>query len=448
MSIRESELARLVPELAAALVGRPLRGAWQPARDQVVLGFADGTYLLLVPRGPDARLHTVPARPPNPQHPFSFQGALRAHLQGPLLALEQIPDERAVEMRFRGATIHLRLTGRSGGLWLLRDGRVTAAYDGPAPPALPPFAPRGPERAPPRMVPDPTWDEAIRRFYEQRIHARRLHELRIRVERGLRRRRSKLLRLLTHLEDDLARADDADRVRMLADTLAVHLHAVRGGPTEVVLPDPVTGAPVTVPLRPGEAPHRSLDALYRRARKLERMGEQVLARMERAERELEAVEAQLERVDTLDEARLEQLLASDRGGPGRRALPRGIMAWTGPRGERVLAGKDAKANRILTFQLGRGHDVWMHLRDRPGAHLLLPMERGHTPTLPHLLAAGQIALLLAHIPEGAKADVRYTQVRNLRSIPGSPNAAVRVWNEKVLHLTRDDAPLVGWERER
>ena len=122
-----------------------------------------------------------------------------------------------------------------------------------------------------------------------------------------------------------------------------------------------------------------------------------------------------------------------------------MTTWTGPRGEEVLVGRDAKANRRLTFQIAKGADYWMHVRGAPGAHLILPMRRGQTPPLELLLAAGQIAAVHAGIPVGAKVDVQYTRVRDIRSIPGT-EAEVRVHNEKVLHITRDPADLAGWDR--
>src|SRR5688572_24289717 len=116
--MNEAEIGRVVDELQR-LVGVPFGNLWQPSRDRVVLGLTDGTLLAMVPRGPGARLHTVAGRPANPARPFSFQGACRSRLHGPLTALVKVPGERVVRAEFGAARLELRLTGRSGGLWLL-----------------------------------------------------------------------------------------------------------------------------------------------------------------------------------------------------------------------------------------------------------------------------------------------------------------------------------------
>lgn len=448
MALRESELAHLVPELAEKLVGQRLSNAWQPARDHVVLGWMDGTRLLLVPRGPDARLHTLRRRPRNPQHPYSFQGALRAHLQGPLTDMVKVEGERAIDLHFGTHRLHLRLTGKSGGLWLLEGERVVAAYDGPSAPVLPPFAGHGARPLPPRVEPDPTWDAALARLYARRIRERRLHELRIVVARALRKEVGRLGRLLQNLEDDLERAGRSDTVREQADTLAAHLHEVVRGADHVVLPSLDGDGVLRVPLLVGQSPARSMERLYNKARRLEKMGERVLERLDATERAVERARSDLERVDAMELEELEGLHRSTRGATERtvRKLP-GVSTWTGPRGERVLVGRDAKANRRLSFQVGRGDDYWMHLRGKPGSHLLLPMKRGHSPSLELLLAAAQIAAVHGQVPEGGRAEVQYTRIRDIRSIPGSADAKVRVFNEKVLQVIRDPSELTGWSRD-
>jgi predicted ribosome quality control (RQC) complex YloA/Tae2 family protein len=449
MTLSDSELEFLVPELAERLVGERIANTWQPARDRVVLGFQDGTRLLLCPRGPDARLHTILRRPTNPQRPFSFQGACRAHLSGPLTAIVKHRGDRIVDLVFGEHRLHLRLTGRSGGLWLLHGDTVLAAYDGPAPTALPERAPHEPRDVAPRFTGEPSWDAEIGRFYALRVRERRTRELRIEVARLLRRKAQRLATLLDNLDGDLEKADQADAVRAQADTLAAHLHEVKQGPDHIDLPsleDP--SKTLRIPLQPDRAPSRSMERLYGKARRLERMGERVLERLETVNRDLAAVQDLRETLDDAELETLERLKRQHGQTDGERARARavaGVTTWSGPRGEEVLVGRDARANRRLTFQMAKGTDFWMHVRGTPGAHIILPLKRGQTPPLGLLLAAGQIAAVHAGVPVGAKIDVQYTRVRDVRSIPGT-EALVRVHNEKVLHITRDPAEITGWVR--
>ena len=86
----------------------------------------------------------------------------------------------------------------------------------------------------------------------------------------------------------------------------------------------------------------------------------------------------------------------------------------------MWVGRNEKSNRKLTFQKARGRDFWMHLRDLPGAHLIIPMRGDSTPDRDLLLAAAQIALLEGKLEPGTGAETccgQLTPVSGFRSGP-------------------------------
>ncbi|HHO54667.1 MAG TPA: DUF814 domain-containing protein [Deltaproteobacteria bacterium] len=449
MTMNEAELACVVADLQA-LLGATVSGIWQPARDRVVVGLGDRCSLLLVPRGPVARMHSIHRRPRNPPRPFSFQGACRSRLRGRLTSLTKVPGDRIVHLAFTTGTLELRLTGRSGGLWLIQDGLVVAAYDGPASAELPSIAVRPVRDDAPRFEPvEGSWDLGARRYFTALERDHLLRERRGWLARQLRQIISRTERLLENLQQDLERAEEAPLLRRRADLLAANLHAVPRGAQAVAFEDWETGELIPISLDPNRPPSDSLEQLYRRAGRLDRVGDRVLERIVQVEGELARLrralqdlpDADLDALTTL-EASLPAPVRGNRGGEGRRPW----STWVGPGGERVLVGRHDRGNRRLTFQVARGTDWWMHVRGRPGAHLILPMQRDQTPSLSHLLAAAQIALVHARVPEGEAADVQYARIRDVRSIPGE-TAKVRIANERVLRVTREPSELVGWVRE-
>lgn len=449
MAMNDEELERVVSELQP-VVGSSFQNLWQPARDRVVLGFSDGTLLLMVPRGPLARLHTVSCRPKNPQKPFSFQGAGRSRLHGPLTALRKDPGDRVVRLEFGRSRLELRLTGRSGGLWLLEGDEVVAAYDGPAPAELPPLPEREPRADAARFAPGPdgSWDLAARRWFTDLERARDRAERRARVEQSLRRALQRNDRLLTNLEDDLRKADRAPVLRHQADLLTANLYRVPRGASAIDVEDWDTGQSVSLTLDPSRSATFTLDRLYHQVKRLERVADRVLARMDIVAAEQRTWSAALQQLDSLDlealvalEAKLPKTVGRVRPSADQKQLP--YIEWTGPAGERVLVGRNEKGNRKLTFQIARGHDWWMHVRGRPAAHVVIPVAKDQTPPLELLLAAAQIALIQAMVVTSESAEVQYTRIRDVRSIPGEIGR-VTIQSEKVLRVTRDPAALVGW----
>lgn len=446
-----SELVPVVGELRS-LVGAPLRGAWQPHRDRVILGLGD-EHLLLVPRGPLARVHLIGRRPGNPQRPYSFQGAARAHLGGRLREIEGGLLDRTFSLRFERGALEVRLTGRGGGLWIVDEGRVVAAYDGPAA-MLPPLPPPAPETIgrPPRFTPGhgQRWNDAAASWFEGEDHRREDLARRAALTRALRRHLDRLERLISALERDLDRAMAAPLLRRQADSLAARLFEIPRGASQAAVPDLEDPDHIhVIALNHRESAGRALGRLYERAGRLERQGLDVLDRLDLSKDRRVRLDEAIARVSTAAREELSALeaLVPPSTSPGQAARRADIVTWRGPHGWQVWVGRSAAANRALTFQRARGRDWWMHLRDRPGAHLILPVRSGGGPALEWLLAAAQIALIHGGVAVGAAADVQYTAVRHVRAIPGDALGRVQVHEERVLHVAREQVPPVGWLRD-
>lgn len=439
----EQEIARVTADLQR-LVGVPLADVWQPARDRLVVGFRDGTLVLIVPRGPSARLHSVSSRPENPPKPFSFQGLCRSRLAGPLTALAQTPGEREVHLGFGDLGLRLRLTGRSGGLWLVAGDQVLGSSEGPCPPELPPLPARTPCPDPPRFGPvDGSWDLGARAWFTEQESRAALGRLRDDARRALSERARRDGRLLDALRGDLERTREAGALRRRAELLSGNLWRVPRGAATVDVEDWDTGAPVVLTWSPGMPAPAAAERWFAQARRLEGARGRLVERIGQLEEALGGWTAATSAVAEADEAQLRRWVG-ERPRPARRARGPWIE-WTDGGGRRLRVGRDEAGNRRLVFQASRGHHVWMHLRDRPSAHVVLPLERGTSAALSHLLAGAQVLLDRAGVGNGEVVEVQYAWVRDVRPVPGTVST-VTVGQEKVLRVTSDPAALAGWDR--
>jgi predicted ribosome quality control (RQC) complex YloA/Tae2 family protein len=396
-------------------------------------------------------MHTISVRPPNPAHPYSFQGALRAHVTEPLVEIQKTDGDRVVDFLFGVSRLHVRLTGRTGGIWLVVGEKVLASLDGPAEnvPSLDPDTGR-PSRAP-RFVPGNlgTWNTAAEDWFARAESDHATAERRRRVTANLRTRVAREQRLLAALERDLARAEQVTEARSRADTFVAHLHDVPPGAQAFEASD--VSDPLIVHrylLDPRKSPGKFLNTLYDRVRRMERMADRVLNQMEEVESRIKQFADAIHAVDAASEdelARLERLsppvTAKSHDGQGQ------YWTWHGPRGEVALVGKNAQGNRQVTFQLARASDTWMHARDVPGPHVVVKIPNKRTPPLETLLAAAQIALMGTRTAEGSVADVQYTTANKVRAVKGGSPGTVVVHDERVLRVTRGLGYLAGWVRE-
>ncbi|MEO0244136.1 MAG: NFACT RNA binding domain-containing protein [candidate division WOR-3 bacterium] len=111
-----------------------------------------------------------------------------------------------------------------------------------------------------------------------------------------------------------------------------------------------------------------------------------------------------------------------------------FFEFVSPSGKKVLVGRSAKANSILTFNLAKSHDVLFHVRDYPGAHVVL-FTQGKTPTQEDILFCAEKALLFSKAGSG-KWEVIYAPISNVYRRRGMGAGKVLFKNYKTVIIEK------------
>ncbi|MCB9525018.1 MAG: NFACT family protein [Myxococcales bacterium] len=427
-----AEIAAALAELAPRIVGGQVQKIREPEAGTVVLHVrAPGhtTRLVLSARPGVARIAEAEAAGPTLPEPTGLGRWLRSTLRGRrLVSVTQVPGDRVLRFGFEAGELVAELTGRSANLiGLAPDGRVLVLATPSArglragqPYTLPEPPPARPE-APPRFASALAIEQAAGAQagdLDERTRAQRHAQV-------VRRARKRLAKLASNLQGDLDRAEGADEWARWGELLKPQIGRLRRGQTEAQVQDwYADGAPVVaVPLDPTLDGAENVARYFHKARRARLGAEQALER-------LVAVEAQLEALDALaaaepDPEALETLLLGEgllrpkAGGGGRRGevVRKPFREWTTPRGDRVWVGRGGADNHALTFGIARGNDTWLHVRDVPGAHVIVP---GATPHPETLLDAAALAAFHSTLREESAVDVSVTQRKHVRPIKGAP----------------------------
>ncbi len=108
-------------------------------------------------------------------------------------------------------------------------------------------------------------------------------------------------------------------------------------------------------------------------------------------------------------------------------------------GFEILIGRNAKENNELLRRCVKGNDYWLHTRDYPGAYVFIRNQKNKTPCLDVLLAAGNLCVFYTKLAKkSGKADLYYTQVKNLRRVKNGKLGLVIPKAEKNLHIKLDE----------
>ena len=463
------EWTALTASIEGRLLGAQLQKLRAPSRDRLALRLrspGESIFLCLCadPRAPrigatESQPSTLPAAP-------ALLSWARSVLRGRrLLAIDWAPlkgrGERAVSCRlsFSNGSLLLEIDGARSELYGLdHEGRICAWARG-----LPERGLRlGGLWAPPEIFAesDPTSPvnfEAVASSAEFTAPTIDLFSLEERCERTLaalesvqrernlrsifRRARRRLTRRKQAIEGDLARATNARSLQRQGELLKGSLHLIKRGMSEVTVTDwfePELPAR-TLSLDPRLDGAENLAKIFKQARR-------ALRGTEEAGRRLEETELQLLQLEELEEellsetsehtlstdALLEQLWQEGLYRPppqrqGKRRAPRlPYQLFHSASGARILVGRGGRDNHQTTFQVARGRDLWLHVRDAAGAHVIVPVDGGASPTQETLLDAAALAVHHSKLRGEPGALVMCCERKYVRPLSGAAPGQVSV----------------------
>ncbi len=105
----------------------------------------------------------------------------------------------------------------------------------------------------------------------------------------------------------------------------------------------------------------------------------------------------------------------------------------------ILVGRNKNENLELTFKHARGNDLWMHVRGRPGAHVVVPVQPGKSVPLETLLDAAHLTLYYSGGQKWGKTEVDYTFKKHVKRIKDSTEASYT--HNKTLIIEPDKSRL-------
>jgi predicted ribosome quality control (RQC) complex YloA/Tae2 family protein len=289
------------------------------------------------------------------------------------------------------------------------------------------------------------------------VEAHRTDLLRI-----LDRAHQRIVRRQEAVRGDLAKIGAADRIASQAQWLVAEAARAPRGATKLAVTDWSSGEAVVVevPLDPARSAKEQVAAMFKRAKRL-RLGARIAEeRLAQANAQLAAIdEARTKSASARTLADLDTVIAGAKraaprdialsgtaagaGGPGARGkMPRvPYRSFFGRTGRKLLVGKTAADNDALTLHVARPHDLWLHAKDRTGAHVVVSLDKGQSCAAEDLVDAAHLAAHFSEARDEKVVDVQYTDRRYVRKPRKSPPGAVVVDREKVLVLRVEPAIL-------
>lgn len=305
--------------------------------------------------------------------------------------------------------------------------------------------------------------QAVDTFSAVRQARERLEQQRRDLESLVSRELKRCYKKMSAQQQDVETAADADRFRLAGELVTAHIHKLAKGMTEAELEnfyDP-EGGTVTVRLERELTPAENAQAYFRKYNKAKSTARQAGEQLAKTQEEADYLEsvlyeiAQAQDFSDLDQVREELISAGylkrkpeTRGkknveGKVRESAP---LRFVSNDGLTILVGKNNVQNDYITLRMARGDDLWLHVKDIPGSHVLVRTE-GHPVTPDSTL--NQAALLAAYFSKArhsSKVPVDYTYARHVRKPKGAPPGKVIYDHQQTVFITPGDEVAVLLEQ--
>lgn len=113
--------------------------------------------------------------------------------------------------------------------------------------------------------------------------------------------------------------------------------------------------------------------------------------------------------------------------------------FTSKDGLAIWVGRNKDENLELTFKHTRGNDIWLHVRGRPGSHVVIPIQPGKSAPLETLLDAAHLTIYYSGGENWGTTEVDYTMKKYVKRIKDSSEASYT--NNKTLLIRLDSKRL-------
>ncbi len=107
----------------------------------------------------------------------------------------------------------------------------------------------------------------------------------------------------------------------------------------------------------------------------------------------------------------------------------------------ILIGKNNIQNEYLIHKVARKNDLWFHVKDAPGAHVVLFVpdnDEDYTPTEAEIRLASNVAAYFSKYSKSSSVPVNYTKIKNLKKIPQHQGYNVIYTNNKTIYIDPDE----------
>jgi len=257
---------------------------------------------------------------------------------------------------------------------------------------------------------------------------------------------TKVQKKLKIAEEKISSTNDMENLRKTGELLQANLYKIAPFSSEVTVEDYYNNcAELTIKLDSSLNASQNIQRIFKKYNKLKNTLLASLTQKEKLENELKYLESlifeigfqsTLENLEEIEEELiLEGFIKTQRN---KKITVKSTYLQFNYNGFNIFVGRNNIQNDNLTFKVAHKSDIWFHVKNAPGSHTILKINNEKEITNNVIEVAASLAAFYSKLSNSPKVDIDYTEVRNVKKIPGAKPGMVIYENYKTIYIAPND----------
>lgn len=293
--------------------------------------------------------------------------------------------------------------------------------------------------------------EMLETFYEARDKKDRLQQRSLDLRKSLQVKLDRLYNKQENLKKDLINAEKAEDFKLKGDLITANIYQLKEQKTDTITvinyyhPDMPE---IQVEIDKKLTPTQNAQRYYKQYNKYKTAVIEVNKQLEITKDEivyLENILISLQHATHLTDLEEIQAELVETGYIKKRAQKKepklkkaNLLKFLSTDGLEIYVGKNNLQNDEITFKIAAKEDIWLHVKDMPGSHVVVKLQEGALPDQT-LLEAATLAAYYSKGKNSSKLAVDYTQRKYVRKQTGAKPGMVTYDNFKTIIVDPDEA---------
>lgn len=245
----------------------------------------------------------------------------------------------------------------------------------------------------------------------------------------------------------LKQSKEAKKYRLFGELLFANLHSINKGMAEVLLHNYYSDKTEKIKLRADLTPAENAQRYFKKYNKAVRGMKKTALQLNKTLQEIKYLETclfNLQNIQTLEEAQglREELINSGyikkeisvHSSTKKSKTKPSYISRISSDGYTMLIGKSNTSNDYITMNLADDDDIWLHVKDHPGSHVIIRTEKKSVPNTT-LIEAAVLAASYSKAKDSANVPVDYTFKKNIKKPKRAKPGMVIYDNHNTLFVT-------------